>query len=67
MRSKKIRMITLNIHKELFENVKIAMEKEYFQNNLVERMWLLAAINQIFLRSEILLVLVGVKNQANSY
>lgn len=38
-RSKKIRMITRNVHKELFEKVKEDMEKEYFQNNLVERMW----------------------------
>lgn len=43
-RSKKIRMITRNVHKELFDLVKENMQKELFQDNLVERMWKMEGI-----------------------
>lgn len=32
-------MITRNIHKELFDEVKEAMEQQVFQKKLAERMW----------------------------
>lgn len=37
--SRSIRVITRHVHKELFEQVKISMEQEVFQNKLTERMW----------------------------
>lgn len=43
-RFKKIRMITRNVHKELFENVKERMQEKSFQENLVERMWKMEGI-----------------------
>lgn len=43
-RSNKIRIITRNIHKELFNQIKQSMETESFQIKMVERMWKMEGI-----------------------